>query len=325
MFRGKDVNGVQRHISRSKARVIDNRDPYGRGFIRVEHSITGTTAWIPYLKSPGIFDVPSIGDIVYLEAEAGNGQYPVAHGMIENGVKENERTPEQFKRQVPTNRGLHSPDGHFIELDDGVMTPTDDPNVNTVTTENRGIRITSSSGNRIHIIEDDDADERQIVIEDINGNLFRIDTARNTITINSELDLQQLVANDYKEFTGNNKEVTVENDEIVEVKNNKTDTIGGNLTINVTGDAVINADGNVNISATGDASIEATGEALLAGAAGTAVGSGGSQTDVLGSQVTLGGSGTGVARVGDRAFGVGNLGAPVSSTIIQGSSKVFSG
>lgn len=263
MYKVKDLNGYHRFSGRSKARVIDNRDPFSRGYIRVDHPTTGPTAWIPYLKTPGFFDVPSIGDVVYLEADSGHGQYPIAWGNITKGIKGDNDTPEQFKREVPTNRGIYTPDGHTLEFDDGIQVPTQDPNTNTVTTQKRGVRLTTSSGNKIHIIEDDDADVRQILIEDINGNLFRIDTASNTITINSKLDMQQIVDNDLLETTLNDKSVVVSNNETVNVGNNKTDTIGGNLTINVTGNVNVEAGGTATVKSGGAATIDAGGNITL--------------------------------------------------------------
>ena len=79
------------------------------------------------------------------------------------------------------------------------------------------------------------------------------------------------------------------------------------------------------INMTGDTTNISGNEVTVAGSSKTSVGSGGSPTEVNGQQVKLAGGGPGVARVGDRAFGIGNLGAPVSSTIIQGSPKVLSG
>lgn len=85
-----------------------------------------------------------------------------------------------------------------------------------------------------------------------------------------------------------------------------------------------------NIEATGDltmkgakADVQASGEASFKGTGGTKVGSGGSATEVQGSVVNLAGGGLPVARVGSQSIGVGNLGMPIITNIIDGSSKVF--
>lgn len=74
---------------------------------------------------------------------------------------------------------------------------------------------------------------------------------------------------------------------------------------------------------TGDLKVTATGEAEFFGTAKTTVGSSASQTIVNGQLVNLGGvGGTPVAVVGSQSVGTGNAGAPVVSTIMDGSSKV---
>lgn len=309
MFRGRDSTGNPKYLARSKAVVIDNRDPLTRGRIRVDHPVLGKTTWINYLKLPHQFDVPSIGDIVYVECDTGEYEFALAWGNVTKGLDEEPEIPEEFKRVVPTNRGLYSPGGHLIEIDDGESKPTSSPKDTDLTTKKRGIRITSSQDNKIHIIEDDDNSEKYILIEDAGGNLIKLDYQNNELTINS---------------VGKTKFDTAED---------RDDTIGGNLTITVTGDANITANGNVSVSTPGNATVSAQGNATISadgnaefkGTGGTNVGDSGSTTQVKGSQVMLAGGGPGVARLGDRAFGIGNLGAPVSSTIIQGSTKVLSG
>mgnify|MGYP001559438219 CR=1 FL=1 len=54
----------------------------------------------------------------------------------------------------------------------------------------------------------------------------------------------------------------------------------------------------------------------------TEIGSSSSPTEIQGQIVNLAGGGAPVAKVGSQAIGVGNLGAPVVSTIIDGSVKV---
>lgn len=309
MFRTKDSSGQSKYSGRSKAVVIDNRDPLKRGRIQVNHPLLGETAWIDYLKLPNQFDVPSIGDIVYVECDTGEYEFPIAWGNVTKGLDTAPNIPEAFRRNVPTNRGSYTPGGHKIELDDGESKPTKSPNDKDLTTKNRGIRITSTANNKIHIIEDSENNKEYILIEDKKGNMIKLDYKDNELTIKS---------------LGTTKFDTAED---------RTDTVGGNLIVNVTGDATVTANGNVSVSTPGNATVSADGNvqvtgqgtAEFKGSGGTNVGDGGSQTQVKGQQVLLAGGGPGVARLGDRAFGIGNLGAPVSSTIIQGSTKVLSG
>lgn len=99
-------------------------------------------------------------------------------------------------------------------------------------------------------------------------------------------------------------------------------TSEGAFNITASGDIVISSDGAFNVSASGDASIEADGMVVISGTGGTEVGASASQTMVNGSVVLLGGGGLPVAVLTSTAIGTGNLGGPVVSTIVDGSSVV---
>ncbi len=226
MFVSKDVDlGLKKLAGRSRARVIDNRDPLKRGRIRVLHPQLGSTAWIPYLNPRGIFDVPRIGEVVYIECESGEGDFPVAHGSTIKGEDGAPDVPSYFRRDVPTNRGYYTPGGHRIELDDGVKTITNSPQDTPTSVVNRGIRLTTTAGNKIHIIEDTQNGVQEIRIEDINNNKFHLDYKNNIVHINS---------------VGTSK---------FDTANNRDDTVGGVLTISVTGNTIVNCQANVHITA----------------------------------------------------------------------------
>lgn len=284
MFRTKDANGNVKYAGSSKAVVLDNRDPLSKGRVIVDHPLLGNTVWIDYLRAPGIFTVPSVGDIVYVECDSGVYEFPFAWGNVTKGEDAAPEIPDMFKRTVPTNRGFYTPKGQSIELDDGVATDGSDPKYDSLTTKSRGVRITTSSGHKIHIADDPDNQVQSITILDKEG--------------------------DGIIFDAQNKEVTL--------------VSKGKMTLNSEADMSINGKANINIKAT--SALEATGDtAKVSGSSMTTVGSSSSPTKVDGQEVTLAGGGPGVARLGDRAFGIGNLGAPVSSVIIQGSTKVKSG
>ena len=80
MFRVKDQNGKTKYSGRSRAIVLDNRDPLNKGRIIVDNPITGPTTWVDYLRTPAHFTVPSIGDVVYIEGDAGVAEYPIVTG-----------------------------------------------------------------------------------------------------------------------------------------------------------------------------------------------------------------------------------------------------
>jgi Type VI secretion system/phage-baseplate injector OB domain len=163
MFQVKDNSTLEKkYVSRSKARVIDNVDPAKQGRIRVEHPLLGDTIWIPYLRTTGSFDPPSIGDIVYIEADCGYFTHPVAAGNL---TKTNE-LPSRYQRSVPNNRGIFSPGGHFIELDDSSTT--------------KAIRITTTGGIEVNLNDTD----QKIIISDSGNNSIEIDTASGKLQIN---------------------------------------------------------------------------------------------------------------------------------------------
>lgn len=91
--------------------------------------------------------------------------------------------------------------------------------------------------------------------------------------------------------------------------------LGGKLEVTATGE--------VKITSTGNVTVEGDGQGKFAGKGGTDVGDAGGSTNVKGSTVMLAGGGVGVAVLGSQCIGTGNLGGPVVSNIIEGSSKVF--
>lgn len=219
MYKHLDSQGEPKFAGRSKAKVIDNRDPLKRGRVIVDHPLLGETVWIDYLKTRSNFDPPSIGDIVYVECDCGEYDYPVAWGNVTKGIDIRPDLPETFQREVPTNRGLYTPNGHFIEMDDGEAEVTAEPNDTQFTTKERGIRITSKANNKIHIIEDSEASKEYILVEDANGNRIKLDYVDNEVTIESK---------------GTTKFITADN---------KEETVGGNLSVKVEGDIEIEAGG----------------------------------------------------------------------------------
>jgi len=199
MFQVKDANtGAIKLVGRSKAKVLDNRDPLKRGRIIVDHPQLGPTTWIQYLHNPNGFDAPSVGDIVYVEVDAGVFTHPVAWGNTIKGPDAAPEMPTQFRRDIPTNRGFYTPGGHLIEFDDGIGVLTKDPNETQTTSEKRGIRITTQGENRIHIMEDSVTNEHFILIRDFGGNLIKLDYAAKEITISSIGDTNTFTFKDEK-------------------------------------------------------------------------------------------------------------------------------
>lgn len=136
-----EVDG--KYAGRSRAVVIDNKDPNKRGRVRVRHPLLGDTVWINYLQTPGFYDVPKIGDVVYIECDCGYESHPIAWGNIVKGKDGSLAVPEEFQRVNPTNRGVYTPGGHIMEFDDG-----EGP-----LGLGKGVRLTTSGGIKIHALE----------------------------------------------------------------------------------------------------------------------------------------------------------------------------
>lgn len=232
MFPVKDAySGDLKYTTSSRAIVVDNRDPLQKGRIIVDHPQLGSTTWIPYLNTPGMFDVPKIGDIVMVESESGFYTHPVAWGNLHRVLPDNpdiSNVPLTFQRQVPSARGLFTPGGHTIVLDDGLAEEiTPEPNDTNLSTLGRGIKIQTKAGNLIHILEDTVENKQYILLQDINGNFIKVDTLLNKVTISSVADQQQ--------------------------------SVGANLTINVIGNTSINTNGTTDISSEGNTTIASNG------------------------------------------------------------------
>lgn len=247
MFRSKDSSGNPKYVGRSKATVIDNRDPLKRGRIMVKHPILGETLWIDYLKTPGQFDVPSIGDIVFVECDTGEYEFPVAWGNVVKGLDTSPEIPSAFRRNVPSNRGMYTPGGHLFEMDDGQSNPTKSPNDKDLTTKDRGIRLTSKDGYKIHIMEDPDSGKQQILIEAKDGSFIKIDVDNGSMDIHS-------VGNYNMDAGGDTKEVTA-GSHTIEAASVKIDTPSTEIT------GTLDVAGNVTMQA----NLQVTGTSQLGG------------------------------------------------------------
>lgn len=96
----------------------------------------------------------------------------------------------------------------------------------------------------------------------------------------------------------------------------------GKISITCDGEAVIDAKGSAQVKAP-SITIEATGSLKVAGNGNSELGSGGSSTLVNGNTVILANGALPVAKLTSQSIGTGNAGAPVVSTIIDGSAKVL--
>lgn len=175
MFQVKDLAvGSIKYAARSRAIVIDNDDPLKRGRIRVNSPVLGETNWIPYLTTPGTFNVPAVDSVVYIEADGGFYSHPVAWGNFNAGTDSDLKFPEVFQRVSPTNRGIYTPGGLLLEIDDGT-----DP----IAFTKRGVRLKTTGETLIDL--KDEAADKSFSFEFSSGIKLKIDSVSDSFEFES--------------------------------------------------------------------------------------------------------------------------------------------
>lgn len=136
-----------RYYSCYRAYVVDIDDPEGLARLKVVvPEINGEapiTNWaLPFNtyagKGYGSYNLPQVGDIVWVQFEKGNAEYPLwSYSYF--GRKE---MPEEFKG--PTVKGFKTPLGHILYCDDDPKNPfikVQHTNKLSITLDNEGITI----------------------------------------------------------------------------------------------------------------------------------------------------------------------------------------
>jgi Type VI secretion system/phage-baseplate injector OB domain len=80
----KKIKGQTQFFGKYRARVTNNADPRAMGRIKVECPKVlgaGESAWCMPCLPPGVKDLPNYGDLVWIEFEGGDVNYPIWSGM----------------------------------------------------------------------------------------------------------------------------------------------------------------------------------------------------------------------------------------------------
>lgn len=245
-----------------KGIVVDNEDPKKLGRVKVQ--ISGLLPfekddlpWCNTLYDPSKFDVPEIGDELYIIFPYQSIYFPFALGY------------------------WHSESNTNIDLQD------DYPN--TFGISKQGFVIKYNKKEQNGKIEHPSGSEAEI---DKDGNL--------TLTLSKDLVLGLM----------GKAEVQASGDITFTTDGALTFTAQSDVTVNTQGNFVFNSEGNATFSGKG----------------GTTIGDSSSPTQIQGATVAIAGGSLGpVAALGSKSISTGNLGAPVLSTVIQGSTKVTVG
>lgn len=294
-------------------------------------------------KFCGAFNPPKIDDWVFIEFEKGQSSFPLYRPIGWMGDDERVSEFDDAGEWNMMNPIFISRFGHKIYVDE--------------TDGKAKIFIGTNKGQTFTLSEEDG--KELIKIEDKEGNKFEFDTAKkdcnldikNNWTINVAKDANIKVGGDInaectnlnvkasKDISAECVKVTVKasGDASLECSKASIKASGdatlecAKATITASGAAEINApsvkvnsSGSVEIKGSASVKIQSSGSAEFSGTASTKLGSGGGATTIEGAVVLLAGGGSPIAKVGSTAFGTGNLGGPVISTIISGSGKVLS-
>lgn len=167
------VNGV------AIGTVTNNQDPEGMGRVKVKYpwredgqeSDWARIAVPAAGKDRGTVWLPEVGDEVLLAFEKGNVEHPVVLGSLFNGK---DVPPEKNADGKNDIKMIKTRCGHKVTF-------SEKQGKESIKIESQGGRV---------ILLDDSAGSGQIVIDDGSGNKFTLQTAQNSLTIETGLSLK---------------------------------------------------------------------------------------------------------------------------------------
>lgn len=166
----------QRYYGKYRGLVTDNRDPDKRGRLKLRVPAIladQETDWalpcLPFsgMAGAGLFLVPEVDAQVWVEFEAGDLNRPIWTGGF---WPKADQVPEEASRDEPTTRLLQTPSGHVLQFDDASgeeqIRLHHASDAELVIDNNGSLTLTDAKGNQLTL----DAENREILIEDANGN-----------------------------------------------------------------------------------------------------------------------------------------------------------
>jgi len=211
-------------LGQGEAIVVDVQNNGKAHTVRILHPDLGTTDFIPYIQTAGLYRIPRVGDKCFTFCKEAFHQYPVAWGNI--------MTKAQIKVLVGDREDnitiLYSggPDNnevsHRIELDDGA---------------DRGVRITTAGGNKLDLKNEDEiqATHHTGSFIKMNADVIELSVKGTTLRLSSEgLELISAQGASIKVTDGVTSESSAGSKEVLDVGYKVTSSEGSEVDVSNT-------------------------------------------------------------------------------------------
>ena len=244
-----------------RAVVMDNKDPYELGRVRVqflwqkEHDDNMITPWIRIAQphggdNKGFYFIPEIGEEVMVAFENGNAEKPYVTGTLYHGQQ---HPGSGWYSDTNDVKAIRTRNGHTIEIydegKDGYIKIYDNEKFNyilTFSTDNKLIKLQSTgnielyaknniimeAGNHINMKAGVDMNRKagENINETAGNNITT--TAKNNISTAAKANITINAGNDMDTSVGSNESLSVGSNQIIEIGANKDETIAEKYQLN---------------------------------------------------------------------------------------------
>ena len=234
------------------AEVVDNKDPYKRGRVRVR--IMGVTdeklpkgkcpfaeqvvsSFAGSLSSTGISSVPDVGTFVYIQFLHGDPSHPVYTGTVAGGKM---KTANLAKNHKGCKSDFDSSrESNKLDNEPEIDSSSSYPNCNVIETRN---------GNVV-ILDDSDNNTRVIIGHGKSASYFEIKN-NGDIVMKTNGDSYEIVKSDSTLQVDGSRTEKIKEDRTVDIKKSEKITVGEDFELNVEGDINIKASGDIKLNGT---------------------------------------------------------------------------
>lgn len=179
---GIEDREIKKTVGVAAGIVTNNQDPDGLGRVKIKFpwlSDDNETDWVRIAtlmagSERGSFFLPEVGDEVLVAFEHGDINHPYVIGALWNGVATPPATNSDGQNNI---RKIRSRSGHEIIFND------DD------TAKQEKIEIHTNAGHKI-VLDDTSGQEKIEIIDKTGSNKMTIDSVRNSVNIESAMQLK---------------------------------------------------------------------------------------------------------------------------------------